>query len=236
MYKLTSTFIAASMALAAAGGASAAVIPLDGFDTPFAPNPLATTAGTVVSMTVITPGGNVFDRTTTLTVDSNSNGAPSGANVRTDSGDAVLSNDTGVASVLTFSYDVDGVVNDAQTGSATGSLRIVEKFADRPRTYTFSLNGIEQDTNVQLIDTEFGFAREIFLSFSTALLTGDDTFALEIDAGAAGVSLGDALDLEIALLDIIIPEIPPQVPAPGALGLLGLGALALGAARRRKAT
>jgi|TARA_R100000501_G_scaffold10060_2_gene19907 hypothetical protein len=239
-----STLLAASAAVVAATGVSAAVVSLDGFDTPFDPNPLATSGSMVTSMTTISTGGNTFDRTTTLEVDQNTNGPPSMASVRTDNGSAVFSNDTGVASILTFSYDVGDTFNMAQTGAATGSLRISELTADRPRTYTFSINGVEQSSSTQLIDTELGTQNDVFLTFSTAMLTGDDVFTVEIDAGAeAGAafpgspgSIGDALDLELAMFEIEIPELPPvDVPAPGALGLLGLGLLGIGLSRRRTA-
>ncbi len=223
--------MAATTALATSAGA--VTLALDDFNTPFSPNPLVTDGATVTSMAMVTAGANTFQRTTTLTADRNLNGPPSQASVRTDGGNAIFSNDTGVSSILTFSYDVGSVFFDAQTGAASGMLRLNEIFADRPRTYSFAINGVTQDIDEQLVDTEVGFPRDIMLAFDTSALTGSDIFTVTIDAGVEGVSFGDALDLEVSILDVTIPDL--DVPAPAALGLFGLGLAGMGFARRRKA-
>ncbi|MBV7257947.1 PEP-CTERM sorting domain-containing protein [Pacificimonas sp. WHA3] len=234
--KITTTLFAGAAAFGMAAAANAAVVPLDDFATAFTGQPVFT-AGPEISTgpQAITVGVENYTRTASLVVDNNENGDPSGAQFRTDGGNFIYSSDTGVAGIVTLEYQIGSALFDAQTGAASGSIRILEISADRPRTYQFSINGVLQDTNVVLVDTELGFPVVYALNFDTAILTGDDTIELVIDAGAEGQSLGDALDLEISILDIEIPERPPEVPAPGALGLLGLGILGLGMARRRKA-
>jgi|TARA_R100000501_G_scaffold10060_2_gene19908 hypothetical protein len=229
------TLLASAAAIGLASTAGAAILPLDDFNTAFPGQPIFTD-GAVVSTgpQVISVSGNDFTRTASIEVDFNSNGFPSGAQFRTDSGNFVYSSDTGVAGIVTLDYDVGSTFFDAATTAGTGAIRIQELTADRPRTYSFAINGAVQDTIVSLIDTELGFPTVYELTFDTSALTGSDTLSLVIDAGAEG-SLGDALDLELSILDIRLPDAPiEQVPAPGALGLLGLGVLGLGLARRRK--
>ncbi len=234
MRMLTSTAFTGAVALVAATAAGAVTISLDEFTTPFDPNPLTTSGATVTSMTTVVSDGNSFDRTTTLTADRNLNGPPSQASVRTDEGTAVFSNDTGVSSILSFSYDVGSTIADARTGADVGTFRILEIFADRPRTYSLFVNGDLADSSEQLVDTEVGFSQELMFNFDAASLTGDDTFEIRIDAGVDGVSFGDALDLELSFFDIMFEDMV-DVPAPGALGLLGLGLLGMGIARRKTA-
>ncbi|MBV7257946.1 PEP-CTERM sorting domain-containing protein [Pacificimonas sp. WHA3] len=230
---ITTTLLAGATALGMASAATAVVIILDDFETEFAGQPYATSGAVVQTTDTITVDGNTFDRTASLLVDNNVNGAPAMAQFRTDTGNFILSSDTGVSAVATLEYDLGAILFDAQTGSATGILRLQEEFADRPRTYIFTLNGVAVDTNEQLIDTELGFPKIIELNFDTANLTGNDILGITIDAGVAGRSLGDALDLELSFLNIEIPDVPVSVPAPGVLSLLGLGLLGLGLSRRR---
>ena len=229
--RFLSSLAAAALAVGTSAAAMAATVSLDEFDTAFDPNPLTTTSGTVTSSTTITPGGNTFQRTTTLTVDGNSNGAPSGSSIRTDTGTAIFSNDTGVTAMVTFAYDTDSVFSDLAS-AGMGTLTINELFADRPRTYTLMLNGVTQSMAEFTIDTDETASRLIMLDFDTADFDGDDLFELTIDSGVEGVSSGSALDLEIAFLDVFVPD--QAVPAPAALGLMGLGLAGLGFARRRK--
>lgn len=234
MRMLTSAAFTGAIAIAAATAASAVTISLDEFNTPFDPNPLTTSGATVTSSVTVTPDGNSFDRTTTLTADRNLNGPPSQASVRTDAGNVVFSNDTGVSSILSFSYDVGSTIADARTGVEMGTFRVLEIFADRPRTYSLFVNGDLADSSEQLVDTEIGFSQELMFNFDAASLTGEDTFEIRIDAGVDGASFGDALDLELSFFDISFDDVA-SVPAPGVLGLLGLGLLGMGIARRKTA-
>ncbi len=232
-------FISAVAAITAATSAQAVVMSLDDFETALVVSPMTTSGTTVSDTQTVNVNGNSVERTVDLTVDSNRNGPPSGASVRTTSRDGdfefILSSDTGVDSTVNLTYDVGAMFATGVTGPV-GSLTLEEVFADRARTFTLSVNGVVQAVDMATSDTEFGFLRDITLNFDTSLLTGSDIFTLTLASGADGVS-GDALDLQIGALNLNVPGGPfgaIPVPAPAMIGLFGLGLMGLGAMRRRR--
>ncbi|MGB3721871.1 MAG: PEP-CTERM sorting domain-containing protein [Pacificimonas sp.] len=232
--KVASLLTAALTAAALSSAASAVTILVDDFETATTPDPLIAMIPGVTAVsgpTVVPPNG--FERTVSLTV--NKNRSPGNSNeVRADvhSGLFDIGAESGVSYTTAISYSVGSFFADLPGTGATGTLDIHVNFADgNPRTFALELNGVETDSDrfFDFIDGSAAFPEQTRrLAFNVADLTGADVFTLKI-TGSAG------FDTTLTMLEIDIPQDPAQnIPAPGALALMGLGLLGVASARRRK--
>ncbi|MGB7404458.1 MAG: PEP-CTERM sorting domain-containing protein [Pacificimonas sp.] len=237
------TLLAGAAAIGLATSASAVTVDVDPFDTLFGgtDNQITLNTGTTTAGPTVLSNGVTRSVEFTI-VGNNSAGQSNSAQLEIANGQFTVSNQADVESSTELTYDVGSLFDQAvidSNGAATGSLDILTVFADLTRILTLTVNGTEADSVVvqQQVGDSIGGnpvgpqQLTTSLNFDTDLLSGagDDIITLSI-LGSAG------LDYTIEILSANFENVPNvDVPAPGALGLLGLGVLGLGLARRRKA-
>lgn len=202
------------------GAAHAATITIDDFETLQTTADLTAGDGAVSTSSTYTIGGNTFFRT--LTVDQfEHNSADPRLASKGDIGFGTLklSNDSQTNSMISASYEIDSLVDDV-FGSSELTLDVI--FTDASVGEVFTIMGFLND---ELIGSET-FTGAGSLSFDLPeLLASGNTLRLQFTGGTA-------FDAELGPVVLQVNGIP--VPEPGALGLFGLGLLALAGARRRK--
>lgn len=212
--------IGTAVAALLAGAAHAAPITVDDFNT-LQEVTDGTANGTAVSSSeTYTIGGNEFTRT--LTVDQTEHNSADPALFSTANvgfGSLKLSNDSQTNSMMDATYDIDSLTDDV-FGSSELTLDVI--FTDASVGEVFTIMGFLND---ELIGSET-FTGAGSLSFDLPeLLASGNTLRLQFTGGTA-------FDAELGPVVLQVNGIP--VPEPGALGLFGLGLLALAGARRRK--
>ena len=212
--------IGSAVAALLAGAAHAAPITIDDFNTAQEVNDSTANGTAVSSSETYTIDGNEFTRT--ISVDQTEHTSPDPALFSTANigfGTLKLSNDSQTNSMISASYEIDSLVDDV-FGSSELTLDVI--FTDASVGEVFTIMGFLND---ELIGSET-FTGAGSLSFDLPeLLASGNTLRLQFTGGAA-------FDAELGPVVLQVNGIP--VPEPGALGLFGLGLLALAGARRRK--
>ena len=212
--------IGSAVAALLAGAAHAAPITIDDFNTAQEVNDSTANGTAVSSSETYTIDGNEFTRT--ISVDQTEHTSPDPALFSTANigfGTLKLSNDSQTNSMISASYEIDSLVDDV-FGSSELTLDVI--FTDASVGEVFTIMGFLND---ELIGSET-FTGAGSLSFDLPeLLASGNTLRLQFTGGTA-------FDAELGPVVLQVNGIP--VPEPGALGLFGLGLLALAGARRRK--
>jgi hypothetical protein len=169
-----------------------------------------------------------------------------------------LSTQQQVTAALDLDYDIGDLFDlaiQADPGASTFSISVLEVFADGgTRRFTPTFNGFNPDSvtsdgavaynsgtgevssfgEVNVDDGNGGIlgpaSKTVSFLFSVSdyNLGGPNNFSLGLNAQAG-------IDVSFEFLEAQFNDAPPEVPAPGAIGLLGLGLAGIGFARRRKA-
>lgn len=212
--------IGSAVAVLLAGAAHAAPITIDDFNTAQEVNDSTANGTAVSSSATYTIDGNEFVRT--IRVDQTEHTSPDPALLSTANiafGTLKLSNDSQTNSMISASYQIDSLVDDV-LGSSELTLDVI--FTDASEGEVFTIMGFLND---ELIGSET-FTGAGSLSFDLPeLLASGNTLRLQFSGGTA-------FDAELGPVVLQVNGVP--VPEPGAIGLVGLGLLALAGARRRK--
>ena len=213
--------IGSAVAALLAGAAHAAPITIDDFNTAQEVNDSTANGTAVSSSATYTIDDNEFVRT--IRVNQTEHSSPDPALLSTANigfGTLKLSNDSQTNSMISASYNIDSLVDDV-LGSSELTLDVI--FTDASVGEVFTIMGFLND---ELIGSET-FTGAGSLSFDLPeLLASGNTLRLQFSGGTA-------FDAELGPVVLQVNGVP--VPEPGAIGLFGLGLLALAGARRRKA-
>lgn len=212
--------LAAVSALSLTTAAPAAPILIDDFTT--VQRSVDSTADGVASSTTeqYTLGGNSFRRLLTVDQIAHASADPNLRSIaKAGYGTLKLSNDSQTNAVFNLEYDIDSLTDDVLGNSG---LTLDVLFTDAAASSSFTIAGYLND-----------------VLLGSGSFTGPGTLSLSLPSlAAAGNSLrlmftgGTAYDAELGPISLQVAR--TKVPEPAALGLLGLGVLAIGMARRRK--